>query len=147
MNKSISESFHTHALGPPLLFFPLSPGDLQASSGHFPSNHLTPCPPDPQPGLRTASSLITSYSDPPCIYCWSYSPTRSSAQAPSLFGCLATYMNVYQAVPSPPAEKQYCGRESTSFGVHQSYVPDVSLLPSLSLSLLICGITLIPGLL
>lgn len=42
-----------NALDPSLLFFPLSSRNLQASSGHFPSHHLTSRPPDPQPRLVT----------------------------------------------------------------------------------------------
>lgn len=55
-----------NALDPSLLFFPSSSRNLQASSGHFPSHHLTSRPPDPQPRLVTALSLITS--DPPCVH-------------------------------------------------------------------------------
>ena len=77
---------------------------------------------------------------------WNYSPTQSSPQAPSLFGCLATSMTLYQAVPGPPAKKQCCRWKSTNFGVCRSCVPDISLLPALSFCLLTCRITLIPGL-
>ena len=94
-----------NALDPSLLFFPLSSRNLQASSGHFPSHHLTSRPPDPQPRLVTT---VTSGSPLIHLVCalelLSY-PEFSSGTFPD---AVPTSMTLYQAAPGPPAEKQCC---------------------------------------